>query len=130
MSSILTFVNDSLCHLICLGQCHVLFSGICIFKDCHVLKYLCVFFLSFLSYLHNKGKTKGAGQSTFELNNLDILTDGYFQSIYSSDVIHNPPITMVTMPSLSLKLNDSLKMHPGGTIDVSYKYIKFKNILT
>ncbi|PIK33353.1 hypothetical protein BSL78_29826 [Apostichopus japonicus] len=67
-----------------------------------------------------EGKTKGAGQSTFELNNLDILTDGYFQSIYSSDVIHNPPITMVTMPSLSLKLNDSLKMHPGGTIDTNW----------
>lgn len=66
----------------------------------------------------NQGRSKGSSPWTFQLDNLHILTDGHIQSIYPSGVTHDPPVTTVTNPSLSLELNNSLKIHPGGKITV------------
>lgn len=95
---------------------NVLKRIICKFYCCFNYSYVCMTCLLFCNSY--QGKTKGASQWTLELNNLDILTDGYLQSLYPTYMVHNPPVAMVTVPSLSLELNDSLKMHPGGSIDV------------
>lgn len=67
-----------------------------------------------------QGRSKGASPWTFDLDNLHILSDGHMESLYPSGLTHDPPVTMVTIPSLSLQLNNSLKIQPGGKLTVGF----------